>query len=727
MTDAQHTAAIAARLDNRAWRLANLYWIEDADGRKVKFRMNWAQRKFFTAMWWLNVVLKARQLGLCQDPNTRVLTGELKWKRIADLAVGERLVAVDEMPPGGRGAGRKMRMTTVEAKASIFAQAFELTFDDGRKLIATAEHRYLSHRRGATDTLWLMVKDLRLGDAVRWVTKPCEDGLAEDGWMGGIIDGDLPGKRSGIGRAKIVQIEMLDRREMIDIQTGTKTFIAEGFVSHNSTISIILMLDRCLFNDNQTCGIVDKTDDAAKRKLARIEFAYDHLDDPDDPSTSSLGALVKQAVKMLKNNDKEIEFTNASKVWASTSLRGGTVQFLLVSELGHIAFYNPMKAQEIKTGALNTVHKGNIVVIESTHEGGKYGVNYDMLKLAQQSPAEPPDLTIMDWRAHFFSWHQNPDYVLPLETGQVLTLPPDLHKYFSELEKPVENRATITLSDAQKHWYLKKRGTQGDAMWKEFPSTPEEAVNAVVRGAIYGRLISRLREQKRITDFNHDPSVPLFAFWDIGYSDFTSIWLLQLVGRDICALRYFCRNEEAAPYYVARCLEWEREYDLPIAMHYLPHDADKKEGMGSAKSTKDFLIEAGLDRRRVKVVPRTPDLWKGINDLRVLLPRFYFHATNCGQEWLVADQRLPSGIACLENYHTKEETMSGMAYDTPVHDASSHGADSLRTFAEAHGQSLLEGISTTAREARRAGHKVLRGPGPDSYGQSAAKVNRVMR
>lgn len=550
----ENAKKIAAKLGDRWWRLNNLYWIQDAHGRKVKFRVNWAQRAFYIAMWWLNVVLKARQLGM-------------------------------------------------------------------------------------------------------------------------------------------------------------------------STFTLVMMLDRCLFNGDQTCGIIDKTDKDAKRKLDRIEFAYDHLDDPDDPTTASLGVLIKQAIRMDAKNESEIAFSNGSGIWAGTSLRGGTIQMLLISELGYISFYNPKRAAEIKTGALNTVHKGNIVIIESTHEGGKYGVNYDMIKVAQKSPEKPPALTIMDWRFHFFAWHKEPSYVLPIE-GE-LKLSEELVDYFEKLERD----DGIKLTPEQKHWYSKKHATQGDAMWKEFPSTPEEAVNAVIKGAIYGKLISKLRAQKRIVEFQHDPTAPIFAFWDIGFSDFTSIWLLQIVGRDICALRYFCRNQQDAAYYMARCVEWERFYGQPIAWHYLPHDADKKEGMGSGKSTKDFLIEAGMDRRRITVVPRTPDLWLGINWLRGLLPRFYFHRKHCGEDWAIDDAAMPSGIACLESYHTKEEITEGMQYDVPVHDAASHGADSLRTFAEAERQGLLQGPSRIAMDSRRSQTRVLRGASEATYNTSAAPAvtRRVIR
>ena len=45
------------------WRLNNLYYITDKDGRRVKFEMNWAQERLFKEMHYQNAILKARQLG----------------------------------------------------------------------------------------------------------------------------------------------------------------------------------------------------------------------------------------------------------------------------------------------------------------------------------------------------------------------------------------------------------------------------------------------------------------------------------------------------------------------------------------------------------------------------------------------------------------------------------------------------------------------------------------
>jgi hypothetical protein len=280
----------------------------------------------------------------------------------------------------------------------------------------------------------------------------------------------------------------------------------------------------------------------------------------------------------------------------------------------------------------------------------------------------------------------------------------DHAEYFAELEKE-----GIVLTEAQKFWYVKKHASIGDSIKSEFPSTPQEAFEAAIKGAIYGKIVSALRVKKRIVDFEHDPGRPLYAFWDIGYSDFTALWLLQFCGRDVCALAYRCNTQQLPAYYAAIAKEWERTYGIPIAMHYLPHDAGHKEFGG--KSAEDHLREAGITN--ITIVPVIRDQWTGINHLRSLLPRFVLHKTNCGKIWSKDGRDMPSGIGCLEGYHTMESAATGIIRETPVHDENSHGADALRTFAEAEMRGMLPGstaiISETKRTVVLAGWNAERG------------------
>lgn len=56
--------ATAEDLASPYWRLNNLYYIKDKHGKKCLFKMNWAQELLYQGLWYLNVILKARQLGM---------------------------------------------------------------------------------------------------------------------------------------------------------------------------------------------------------------------------------------------------------------------------------------------------------------------------------------------------------------------------------------------------------------------------------------------------------------------------------------------------------------------------------------------------------------------------------------------------------------------------------------------------------------------------------------
>ncbi len=254
-------------------------------------------------------------------------------------------------------------------------------------------------------------------------------------------------------------------------------------------------------------------------------------------------------------------------------------------------------------------------------------------------------------------------------------------------------------------------------MWvkREYPSTLDEALSVPMAGTIYGDVVDQLREKHRISEFPAEASCPAYTFWDIGLSDFGCIWLVQFVGRDILLLDYATACGEPASWFADTVRQWELKHVVTVRKHYLPHDVETRE-RSSGKSYKDALIIAGMDRRYLQTVPRTPDLWLGINELRGLLPRAFIHSTNCGTTTQFGAVTIPSGIDCLEFYHKREQTAAGgVIYEDPVHDQYSHGADALRTMAEAYRQGLIEGTSFVARDNRSKPVTVLRGPGPDSY------------
>jgi hypothetical protein len=447
-----------------------------------------------------------------------------------------------------------------------------------------------------------------------------------------------------------------------------------------STLIAIMILDACYFGENIIASIVDLTQAHASAKLKKIKFAYEKL-----------GPLRE---RLNLDNAREMEFSNGSGISAGKSARGGTNQFLHVSEWGPIAHEDPKRSEEIKTGAIPTAEHG-IVFVESTFKGGKGGHFYELLKASMETPAE--HRTDKDFVFHFFPWYRDKGYTLE---GSPEAIPATIQAYFAEKERELG----MTFTDGQKLWYAKTKAEQGIFMFREYPTTVEEALSAPVDGSIYGDIISGLRGRGRIIPFEWERSAPVFSTWDIGWDDSTSVWLVQIVGRDIHIIWHTRQRGKTA----AQMAQTLRDTGIPVAAHYLPHDGTAKNA-ATGTDYKTELHTAGLNN--VIRVPRIADLWIGINKLRNLLPRCLFHSVAC-----------KVGLEALEAYHTKDTSSGGVVSKDPVHDWASHDSSALRVFAEA----LDLGLVTPA-VAKRAQEQNPRYPDGSTVDPEAVRMARVRR
>jgi len=177
------------RLLRKEWRMKNLYWIKDRNGTVIRFVPNEVQDQFFRRRHSREIILKARQLGLCLHPDTRILMSDLSWKTLKEVAPGDRIITTDEMPTAPH-SGRKMKTGFIQKKWSVFKEAFEISLSDGRKIIATEQHRFLFKARGSTHAQWRTIGDSRVGDEIRSICQaPWGEPSFEDGWFSGILDG----------------------------------------------------------------------------------------------------------------------------------------------------------------------------------------------------------------------------------------------------------------------------------------------------------------------------------------------------------------------------------------------------------------------------------------------------------------------------------------------------------------------------------------------------------
>lgn len=184
---------------------------------------------------------------------------------------------------------------------------------------------------------------------------------------------------------------------------------------------------------------------------------------------------------------------------------------------------------------------------------------------------------------------------------------------------------------------------------------------SIVEGAIYKAEMEAVQRDGRIMPVPYDPALKVETFWDLGISDSTVIWFIQIVGKEIRCIDYYEARNEGLPHY-AEVLD-KRGY--VYGAHFAPHDIAVRE-LGSGLSRKDTAAKLGINFERV---PNQP-LEDGIHAVRMTLPMCYFDA-----------EKTKQGRKCLSNYRREIVEKTGEPRRTPVHDWASHGADAFRYMA----------------------------------------------
>lgn len=432
-----------------------------------------------------------------------------------------------------------------------------------------------------------------------------------------------------------------------------------------STFIVVYMLDVCVFSPNTRCGIIDITLDDAKLKLQKIRYAYDRLPQ-----------WIRDANPITSCNAFTIEWANGSSIAVGTSHRGGTLQYLHISEFGKICAKSPEKAREIITGALNTLAPGQIVWIESTAEGQE-GKFYDICQTAQSQARMATPLTELDFKFHFFPWHADPTYRM---SSVNVPISDELKRYFQKLAN-----LGIELADEQRAWYAKQLETQMDDMKREYPSYPEEAFEASVHGAIFGPQMAAAEREGRVGAFPALPGVPVHTFWDIGRRDYTSIWFAQIIFDTVRVVGFYQNCLEGMPHYAEVCFGTEHARKCFPKDHFphekpgifaekgwtrgvdvFPHDGRVIE-WGSNRSRLEQLQSAGFNAK----IGTELSLHDGINAARATIPHCEFDEAGS-----------IDGRKVLKLYRWEwDDTRGAWKTGTPRHDEASHGSDAFRTLA----------------------------------------------
>lgn len=417
-----------------------------------------------------------------------------------------------------------------------------------------------------------------------------------------------------------------------------------------STFILILALDCCVFNDHFAAGLVADTLDNAKNLLDRVKFSYDRMPEQ-----------IKACVPLGKSNETEVEFANGSSIEVGVSLRSTTKNFLHISEYGKICAKDPKRAKEIKSGALNTLAPMQLAFIESTAEG-RGGDFHDKTQTARKIADEGREPGTMEYKFHFFAWWQDSTY----ELDEDFKITAEMKAYF----KGLEDEHGIILSGPKQRWYASKAIEQGEDMWKEYPSTPDEAFAAARDGAYFAKQIRALRQRGKIGPFPVETRTPVNTFWDLGVDDSTTIWLHQVIAGRHRFVGYYENSGEGIGHYIDWLNKWAVMNGAVFGQHYGPHDVEhRKQGM-TAESIKEIAASVGF---KFETVSRTPDKLHSIQNVRTRLPECEFDDAACDE-----------GLKHLENYSREWDEKYAVWKSHPRHDEHSHGSDAFMTFADGY-------------------------------------------
>ena len=97
MTEQEQMDYIRSKLSDKWWRMNNLYMIENEQGQLVRFRLRPAQELLFRTMWYLNIILKARQLGFSTAIDIYLLDEALFNKNLKCGIIAQDLTAAGEI------------------------------------------------------------------------------------------------------------------------------------------------------------------------------------------------------------------------------------------------------------------------------------------------------------------------------------------------------------------------------------------------------------------------------------------------------------------------------------------------------------------------------------------------------------------------------------------------------------------------------------------------------
>lgn len=205
----------------------------------------------------------------------------------------------------------------------------------------------------------------------------------------------------------------------------------------------------------------------------------------------------------------------------------------------------------------------------------------------------------------------------------------------------------------------------------------------VADGAIYKDELHKAQKDGRITSVPVDDLLPVYTVWDLGVSDSTVIWFVQVYGKEPRLVDYYEANGEGIDHYIK--LIKSKGYDY--GGHFAPHDIKVRE-FTSGVSRLETARKMGIDFTTVTNI----SIDDGIDATRQLLKTVWIDEKRCAR-----------GIECVRNYRREYNDKMQEFKPRPVHDWASHAADALRYVALSIDRMVVKTAPKLKAPPRRSG------------------------
>jgi len=181
-------------------------------------------------------------------------------------------------------------------------------------------------------------------------------------------------------------------------------------------------------------------------------------------------------------------------------------------------------------------------------------------------------------------------------------------------------------------------------------------------GSWYAKYVHSAYAENRVGYVPHDSNHLVHTAWDLGVRAASVVIFYQVIGRKICVINHYHRNNEGLSHYVSVLRSYSSEYGYQYGQHFVPHDAANRD-VKDCKSRLDVLSDLGIEPTMLG----RAGFHDGIEAVRVKFKRIFIDEKSCS---LLLD--------ALENYSRYWDPMTKRFVNDEKKDWTNDHVDAFR-------------------------------------------------